>query len=57
MTLAAELVPDLRERKLLELIYQWRANRVRSIKDTCRWLTEEGIGCGFGGGNRGGLSI
>ena len=41
--LAAELVPDLRERKLLELIYQWRANRVRSIKDTCRWLTEEGI--------------
>lgn len=43
MTLAEELVPDLRERKLLELIYQWRANRVRSIKDTCRWLTEEGI--------------
>ena len=41
--LAAELVPDLRERKLLELIYQWRASRVRSIKDTCRWLTEEGI--------------
>ncbi len=41
--LAEELVPDLRERKLLELIYKWRTNRVRSIKDTCRWLTEEGI--------------
>lgn len=40
---AEELVPDLRERKLLELIYQWRENRVRSIKATCRWLTEEGI--------------
>lgn len=38
-----ELVPDLRERKLLELIYQWRAKRVRSIENTCRWLTEEGI--------------
>lgn len=38
-----ELVPDLRERKLLELVYQWRANRVRSIKSTCRWLREEGI--------------
>jgi DNA invertase Pin-like site-specific DNA recombinase len=38
-----ELVPDLRERKLLELIYQWRAKRVRSIEKTCKWLTEEGI--------------
>jgi DNA invertase Pin-like site-specific DNA recombinase len=39
----SELVPDLRERKLLELIYQWRAKRVRSIEKTCKWLTEEGI--------------
>ena len=38
-----ELVPDLRERKLLELIYRWRANRVRSIEQNCRWLNEEGI--------------
>jgi DNA invertase Pin-like site-specific DNA recombinase len=38
-----ELIPDLRERKLLDLIYQWRAKRVRSIEKTCRWLTEEGI--------------
>jgi DNA invertase Pin-like site-specific DNA recombinase len=38
-----ELVPDNRERKLLELIYQWRAKRVRSIENTCRWLNEEGI--------------
>ena len=38
-----ELVPDEREQKLLELIYKWRATRVRSIEATCRWLTEEGI--------------
>ena len=38
-----ELVPDERERKLLELVYRWRATRVRSIEATCRWLTEEGI--------------
>lgn len=38
-----ELVPDTRERKLLELIYQWRAKRVRSIESTCHWLNEEGI--------------
>jgi DNA invertase Pin-like site-specific DNA recombinase len=38
-----ELVPDLRERKLLDLIYSWRADRVRSVKQTCRWLTDNGI--------------
>jgi DNA invertase Pin-like site-specific DNA recombinase len=38
-----ELVPDTRERKLLELIYSWRAQRVRSIESTCRWLNQREI--------------
>lgn len=38
-----ELVPDMNERKLLEMIYRWRIQKVRSIKSTCRWLAEEEI--------------
>jgi DNA invertase Pin-like site-specific DNA recombinase len=40
---AEQMVPDTDERKLLELIYRWRANKVRSIKKTCEWLSDEGV--------------
>lgn len=38
-----QLVPDYRERSLLAEVYKWREQGVRSIKETCRWLKEEGI--------------
>lgn len=38
-----EMVPDMQERRLLEMVYRWRETKVRSVKATCRWLREEGV--------------
>jgi DNA invertase Pin-like site-specific DNA recombinase len=38
-----ELMPDTRERNLLEMIYRWRLGRARSIRQSCVFLTEEGV--------------
>jgi DNA invertase Pin-like site-specific DNA recombinase len=38
-----ELVPDMKERKLIETIMRWRLQKVRQIVSSCRWLDEEGI--------------
>jgi DNA invertase Pin-like site-specific DNA recombinase len=38
-----ELVPDADERKLIKLLWKWREQGVRSLKASCRWLTDEGV--------------
>lgn len=38
-----QFLPDRKERRLLHNIYEWRRKRVRGIKPTCDWLTQEGI--------------